>query len=289
MKDMFICYNWFPMVADHVVDLPESFYTKHGISRLHSCDHFDPKSVGEGDVIFVKTDFIVNGYFNKNVLPYLNKKFSLITGISSYQLGRDDAGAVSEILANKNLNKLFCVHPPAIEDDKIVPLPIGFEEKERDGGNQNVINFHYHMKKKFSLKKSKVLLPYHTLSTNPERSNLISLLSQLPFVEIQKEKLSFTDYLSLLNDYKFVICLEGSGPDLHRNYEALLVDSIPINIKNVISNLFDYHDVPGVFLDSWFQLNKEKYEQILNFPYNCDNIDKFLRVEHHTDLIRSLS
>ena len=110
----------------------------------------------------------------------------------------------------------------------------------------------------------------------------------MPFVEVQEEKLSFTDYLSLLDDYKFVICLEGSGPDLHRNYEALLVDSIPINLKNVISKLFDYHDVPGVFLDSWHQLNKEKYEQILNFSYNRDNIDKFLHVEHHARLIRSL-
>ena len=288
MKDMFICYNWFPMVADHIIDLPDSFYKKHGISRLHSCDNFDPKNVCEGDLIFVKTDFIVNGFFNKNILPLLNKKFSLITGISSYQLGRDDADAVKEILVNKNLNKLFCVHPPAIEDTKIVPLPIGFEEKEREGGNQNVINFHYHMKKQFSLKKDKILLPYHTPNTNPERSNLINILSQLPFVEVQKEKLSFTDYLSLLDDYKFVICLEGSGPDLHRNYEALLVDSIPINIKNVISKLFDYHGAPGVFLDSWDQLNKEKYEQILNFSYNRDNIDKFLHVEHHARLIRSL-
>jgi len=276
------------MVADHIIDLPDSFYKKHGISRLHSCDNFDPKNVREGDIIFIKTDFIVNGYFNKNILPLLNKKFSLITGISSYQLGRDDAGAVNEILADKNLDKLFCVHPPAIQDDKIVPLPIGFEEKEREGGNQNVINFHYHMKKEFSLKRDKILLPYHTANTNIERSSLINALSHLPFVEVQKEKLSFTDYLSLIDDYKFVICLEGSGPDLHRNYEALLVDSIPINIKNVISNLFDYHNIPGVFLDSWSQLNKKKYEQILNFSYNRDNIDKFLRVEHHARLIRSL-
>jgi hypothetical protein len=289
MRDLFICYNWFPTIADHIIDFPESFYKNHGISRLHSCDQFNPLDVKENDIIFVKTDFIVNGLFNQKVLPYLNKKFSLITGISSYQLGRDDNGAIHKILSNDNLKKIFCVHPPPIEDDRIVPLPIGFEERERDGGDQNAIRFNHYTKKKFSDKKDKILLPYHTLNTNPLRANLIKTLSGLPFVETQKKKLSFSDYLELVNEYKFIICLEGSGPDLHRNYETLLVGSIPINLHNTIKNLFHYHDIPGIFLDNWQELDEKKYEQILNFNYNCDNIERFLRIGYHADLIRSLS
>ena len=57
----FICYNWMPCVADHVLDLQESFYRSAGVSRLHSSDTFDPSKVQDGDLIFVKTDFIFNG------------------------------------------------------------------------------------------------------------------------------------------------------------------------------------------------------------------------------------
>jgi hypothetical protein len=288
MSDMFICYNWFPIMAQHIIDLPEGFYQRNGVSRVHNCDSFNASEVRENDIIFVKTDFIVNGYFNKTILPHLTKRFNLITGISSYQLGRDDKGAVNEILQCPHLNKLFCVHPPDIDNEKIIPLPIGFEEIERDGGNQKVLNFHYHSRKEFSLKKDKILLPYHTLNTNSERTNLINHLRNLPFVDVQTSKLSFTDYLTLLNDYKFIIGLEGSGPDLHRNYEALLVNSIPINKKNVIEKLFNYHDVPGVFLDNWYDLNTEKYNEILNSSFDCGNIDKFLRIKHHGNLIRGL-
>jgi hypothetical protein len=76
---------------------------------------------------------------------------------------------------------------------------------------------------------------------------------------------------------------------LHRNYETLLVGSIPINLHNTIKNLFHYHDIPGIFLDNWQELDEKKYEQILNFNYNCDNIERFLRIGYHADLIRSLS
>ena len=50
-----------PCVADHVLDLQESFYRSAGVSRLHSSDTFDPSKVQDGDLIFVKTDFIFNG------------------------------------------------------------------------------------------------------------------------------------------------------------------------------------------------------------------------------------
>ena len=76
-------------------------------------------------------------------------------------------------------------------------------------------------------------MPYHTFDTNPQRKMLFESLSQLSFVETQDNKLSWHEYMKLLDEYKFIICLEGSGPDVHRNYESLLVNSIPINIKNL--------------------------------------------------------
>ena len=79
-----ICYNWMPTIADHVLDMPEQMYNSVGTSRQHKIDTFNPYSVKDGDLIFVKTDFIVNGTFEKLYLDKIFKRFSLITGVSSY-------------------------------------------------------------------------------------------------------------------------------------------------------------------------------------------------------------
>jgi len=290
-QDMFICYNWMPLVADHIMDFKEDFYKQHGVSRLHNCDTFDPLKVKHNDLIFVKTDFIVSGYFNDAILDKLYNKFNIITGISSYQLGRDDDGAIHKILEHPGLNKMFCVHPPDIDNEKIIPLPIGFEEKERDGGNHEVLKRCYDSRKPFSEKEDKILLPKHNVSTNSERAKLVNYLKEMPFIETQKEQLPFEDYLNLINEYKFVIGLEGSGPDIHRNYEALLMNSVPINKKNVIKKIFDYYKIPGVFVNSWSDLNDSSYKRLLTHAWesvDTKNLDDFLTVDYHMEKIRSI-
>tara|TARA_R100000664_G_C2752182_1_gene139482 strand:- start:585 stop:1454 length:870 start_codon:yes stop_codon:yes gene_type:complete len=287
MKDMFINYNWMPLAADHVIDLSDDFYHSNGVTRLHSQNTFDPLHVKNNDIIFVKTDFIVNGFFVDKILDKIYNRFNLITGVSSYHLGRDGGDSYLKILNHPALNKWFCTNPPNIENSKIIPLPIGFEEKERAGGNQETIRNAHKNKTPFSEKINKILLPHHTLGTNPERAKLYSFLKDLPFVDTQEEKLPFDQYLELANKYKFVICLEGSGPDVHRNYETLLVGSVPINKKNVIEKVFDYHKCCGIFVDEWKSLNQDKFDEISGSSYDFENVNKFLKVEYHMEHIRN--
>jgi hypothetical protein len=70
---------------------------------------------------------------------------------------------------------------------------------------------------------------------------------------------------------------------VHRNYECLLVNSIPINIENTIKHLFNYHKLPGIFLQDWDRLDiKILCDQV----YNFDNVDKFLKIKYHYGLLR---
>ena len=284
--DSFICYNWMPTISDHCIDNTEDFYRSVGVSRLHDLPHINPKEVEDGDIVFVKTDYLYNGYFQKYVFPRIKNRFVLISGISSYHLGANGDTSYMEILESPNLIKWFCTNPPDVNSDKIVPLPIGFEEKERDGGDQEFLSQQRKDRTRFENKKNKVLLPYHTFETNPQRKALFDSLKELPFVETQKDKLPFKEYMSLLNEYKFAICLEGSGPDVHRNYECLLVDSIPINVKNTIQTLFSYHNLPGIFLDSWQALDNNMFSALENLEYDFDNNNDFLTIDYHTKLIR---
>ena len=278
----FINYNWMPTIADHVLDVGEDFYKGAGVSRLHNKNYINPLEIENGDIVFVKTDYIYHGQFQKVILPKIKNNFTLISGISSFDVTK--GSEISSIINNPFLKKWYCTNAPRNLSQKIIPIPIGFEEKERAGGNQDAIKELYQNKKSFKNKKDKILLPYHTASTNPDRAALLKTLSSLDFVEVQEEKLSFKKYLSLLNEYKFVICLEGSGQDLHRFYETLLVGSIPIAIDNSITALFEYWKVPGIFLENWDSLNKVEFKG----NYCFDNVQAFLEKQTYKNIITNV-
>jgi len=282
----FICYNWMPTISDHIIDLPERFYNEAGTSRLHDIDNFNPYSVKEGDLIFVKTDYIINGVFATHFLDKIYKKFNLITGISSYHLGRDGGDSYKYILNHPNLNKWICTNPPVEKSEKIIPIPIGFQEQDREGGNQSFLEEVHNSTIKFEDKKDKILLPWHNPTTNSRRQEIFDYLKELPFVEVQKEKKSFKEYYELMNQYKFVIGIEGSGPDIHRNYETMLVGSIPINIKNIIQEVFEYHHASAVFLESWKDLDNNMFNKLLETRYNIDNNNKFLDLKTMIERVR---
>ena len=281
MSDLqFINYNWMPTVADHVVDASEDFYKGAGVSRLHDKNSINPLEVKDGDIVFVKTDYIYHGQFQKVILPKIKNKFILISGISAFDVTK--GYSINSIISNPLLKKWYCTNAPRNLSQKIIPIPIGFEEKERAGGDQSTIKRLRQNKKPFENKKNKILLPYHTASTNPERSALINRLSSLDFVEVQKEKLSFDKYLNLLNEYKFVICLEGAGQDLHRFYETLLVGSVPVAIDNSITDLFEYWKVAGIFLENWDSIDKINF----NDKFCLKNSESFLEIQTYKNIIR---
>ena len=284
----YMCYNWMPTIADHILDVSEDVYKNVGTSRLHDVDKFNPHMVKDGDLIFVKTDFIINGYFTNHCLKKISNTFNLITGISDYQLGVGSSSEYKQILEHLNLNSWICTNPPNEYHHKIIPIPIGFQEPDRPAGNQKFLEDIRISQTEFGDKKDAIFLPYHDLSTNPHRQKLVEWLKTLPFVEAQEEKQTLKNYYRSLNQYKFVICLEGNGPDIHRNYETILVGSIPINLRNAVQGVFEYHGAQAVFLDSWQDLNKGLYHKMKKIEYNCDNNSRFLEIKKHIAHIKEV-
>tara|TARA_Y100000310_G_scaffold309927_1_gene354539 strand:+ start:481 stop:1344 length:864 start_codon:yes stop_codon:yes gene_type:complete len=273
----YICYNWFGLIADHCLDYSEDFYRSIDVTKLHD-KTLDVNKVKEGDVIFVKTDYIYKGFFQHEVLPLITVPFSLITGGSSYQVGL--GSSIDGILNHPLLLKWFCTNAPPVNSSKLIPLPIGLQERERPGGNQDLIHSLYRSKTSFDKKSPKVLLPYHG-ATNPVRGDLFSHLRALPFVEAQEKKLPWEEYIRLLDKYKFVISLPGSGPDVHRNYETLLMNSIPLQEKNIMESLFLRHSLPGVFLDRWGDLTPDFFTQLQESDFVFEKSNLFLTISYH--------
>ena len=282
-NDSFICYNWMPTVADHCLDHSEHFYQWAGVSRLHNHDDINPKNIKENDVVFVKTDEIYNGNFQKNILPRIKNKFTLISGISSYNIGSNGDLSYLDIVNNSRVKYWFCTNPPDVDTDKIIPLPIGFEERERDGGNQEVLKKHWDDKMCWGDKSDLYYLPYHTTITNPLRNQHIKHLASLDFVHVEKDKLPFDQYLEHMGRYKFIICLEGSGYDTHRNYESLLVGSVPIMIDSPVRKIYDRYSLPSVFLEKWTDIGEYRNLELLSYQF--DSVDNFLKIGLHTERI----
>ena len=290
MSDLkFINYNWMPTVADHVIDFDNSFYVNAGISRLHQKENLQPEDVKDGDIVFVKTDYVYHGQFI-DVLKLIKNKFTLITAGSSYNVSYGHPSYL-DILNSDKIKYWFCTNPPNIDHPKLIAMPIGFEEKERAGGDQQIIKKHWDNNISWENKISKLYLSYHTKGNNPNRDRNINYLSSLDFVHVEDQKMPFDDYLTKLGKYKYTVCLEGSGFDTHRNYESLLVGSVPIMINSSVKQVYRDWNLPSIFVDEWTDIcsdfNLNKYDELSNKL--SKNVSNFLRISSHKSKILSLS
>jgi len=273
-----INYNFMTRPAIHCIDESDEFYRSCGVSRGNK-NGFDINNLKDGDIIFVKTDYVHSGLFQKQVLPLIKTKFILITGVSSFSVDEGDSSYLS-ILDNTNLIKWFCTNPPSDYNEKILWLPIGFEEKERDGGNIEVLNYFYNNSTPWESKKDKIYIPYHS-NTFSTRNQIINELSKKDFVEVEQNRLGFKDYLSKMDKYKFILSLRGAGWDCHRHYESLLVGSVPIMDGGPILGFFKNNSLP--VLDTG-EINSKIFTKSFNFLYTKD----FLTMEYHFSKINSI-
>jgi len=102
---------------------------------------------------------------------------------------------------------------------------------------------------------------------------------------VEENKLSFSEYLQKMGDYKFNICLEGAGYDTHRNYESLLVGSIPIMINSTVKQIYEFDNLPSLFIQDWKEVTRDFFNSILGREYIFDTVGDFLKVGFHAERI----
>ena len=284
-----INYNYMTRPAKFCLDESEKFYKSFGVSKVNT-NTFNLENMVDGDILFVKTDYIyhevlgnrgmvsMEGKFLLDYLPHINKDFILVTGVSSYSV---DKGFPSylKILYHKHLIKWFCTNPPTINHPKLEWLPIGFQEKERPGGDMQILNKYYKNSTPWLNKENKLYIPFHTLDTSPDRAELINKLSKYNFCIIEKSRLGFEEYLDKLDKYKYVLSLRGTGWDCHRHYESLLVGSVPIMEEGPILQSFRQENLPVLSLSD---VNPYMFNQEFNFL----KVKEFLTMDYHINKLK---
>ena len=285
MENTFLYYDYLPDLCDYVIDSPDEYYLKQGLKPKHRNIIWNPRTIKDGSVIFVRNLLIHN--FFQQVYPLINCKFYLVNSRAGFDIGIQ----YKQFLNDDKIIKWIGTNI-MWSHNKVIKVPIGFEENERcingtgsnngahEGGDQNTLREIYSNKTLFETKKNKILLPWCGV-THQNRNN-INYLSTYDFVEIIP-KIRFKNYMEKLNEYKFVIVPRGTGQDTHRFWETLFVNSVPIVQK---SGLEDFYDkFPCIIVDSFKDITPEL---INNFKYDknkAKNIQKYLLLNNITDFI----
>jgi hypothetical protein len=266
----FICYNFLPVLADYIIDLPIERYSGYGITPLHNYTQLDLNKLKDGEKIFVKTD-LLNQFFIF-IYPKIKNKFILITGVSDYEI--DDKYLI--YLNDERLIKWIGVNISIQNHPKIYKFFIGFSEPDRrkngtaNGiyGDQDILFENYKNRKDFNNKLNRIFIS-HFSNTHPARKNINKVLNNLQIADIG-EKMEFEDYLQKINDYKFILCPRGNGLDTHRFCESLLLGSIPIVEKNGISDLLE--KFPCIIVNNF---NDITIDLIKDYKFDQDKYNLF--------------
>lgn len=178
-------------------------------------------------------------------------------------------------LAPSNLIKWFAQnvnynHP------KLQSLPIGLENSEWFVD----IRKREKLKEIVKIPKKIINLVYmnHNIKNNPaERQPLYDMLSKKSYVTTHygHNGLNFDTYLHNLYNHCFMICPPGNGIGVHQPWEAMYVDTIPIQ-KRYIDNSY-YQDLPICFVNDWNELEDEQFlknEYIRIKNNKCWNFEK---------------
>lgn len=250
----------FTTLAEAQIHKQRAFITGHAFKRIadyvidsNSCN-FNPQTVPEKSIIFVKTDFVP--FFFQQVFPRLKNPVILITHNSDYSApGRfasylDDPKIIMWFGQNKDIH----YHP------KFMGIPIGIANSEWAHGNQTVFNNVLDLLETTPFNRTEKLYINFSPGTNPDRRTVLNLLKDNPFAFRASTK-PIGIYLQEMAHFKYVISPFGNGLDCHRTWEALYMGCIPVVTASTLDSL--YEDLPVIILNTWQDLSfddlQEKY------------------------------
>ena len=233
----------------------------------------------DGDkIIFCKTDFIFEEFKNIEKIPH---NVILITGNSDYPIDEH------RFYSKPNNIKKWYAQNALINDEILIPLPIGLENKLESVRPGHGIGYYDRVSEKESLLSRSIVTPstkrYYSnfnISTNHQyRSKIKNICINSSHIDWEEYNLSLTEFFNKILEYDAVICPIGNGVDTHRLWEVLYSNRIPITIKVGDFKIYElYEKLPIILLDSENDLYDEKLldeklNKIKNKQYDISLLD----------------
>lgn len=98
--------------------------------------------------------------------------------------------------------------------------------------------------------------------TYPSHRTIVqSCLSRYPFTKTSTSSLDHRSYMCELSTCKWVASPRGNGVDVHRMWEALYVDTIPLVDDSISTRTFKKMGLPIILIEDWSNISIEWLEE----------------------------
>jgi len=257
------------ITGERFYDVADFIYSSNNIEHGHEDynklkNTFDVDKLQDVNIVYLHTMY-KDQFFRK--ISKLDNKFIIITHNSDLNI--DDISNLP-----KNVIRWYAQNVNIV-DDRIESIPIGLENEKWFSYLKKKQNIELKLKEEKNFKN--LLYINHNINTNKEERTLpYKLLSGKPWTTAQMgvNGQQFFMYLDNIYNHKFVISPRGNGIDTHRKWEALYLNTIPIE-KRSINNSF-YKDLPICFVNNWSDITEQflniEYERITNTEWNLDKL-----------------
>jgi len=242
-------YNSLPRMADWIVDYDKSYYDAAGVDITYTKPvGIDVDKMACNDTIFVKIDLLDQVMESLRQIPF---SWHLITGNGDLS----PSGHAMNMLANLPQMRSWSGHNLQKFSEKFFQIAIGFQEL--GPGRPNA------PRGPFVIPKSKpipvVVTPFG--QTHGSRNSLQELHG--PGILNLPDRLTYSDYLSVLGASRFSCCPRGNGWDTHRVLESIAMGAVPVVTQSPLDYM--YQQLGCVVVEDWTECrdhNKFSYAQI---------------------------
>ena len=202
-------------------------------------------SLRENDIIYCQSNHVEELFRSlKNINQFKNIK--LITHQS-------DRAITKELFSLKPqcISTWYAVNV-AYKNTHLIPIPLGVNINYTNNYpvESDFKDFKF---KKFEEKDQKIYVNFNVNTKPFHRFNAELSLKSKKNVIFETNDLDKKEYLSTINNYKYILSPFGNGYDTHRVWEAIYSNSIPI-VENHIS-FSSFKDLPIIYVDKISKAN----------------------------------
>lgn len=228
------------------------------------------ESVSQGDIVCTRKRANVRALLSMKLAPFVLVTIESDATMPSHRAWLDDP----TILRWYSWNTAF-QHP------KLVPLPIGLNEKRNGPLMRHAMQWRPVPKMEAVLINFRLDRPWRRQLW--DMSANWSFAVRIPYVYgIRSRYSNASAYYDLMRRFRYVACPQGLGIDTHRVWEALYLNVTPIVIRTQMTSMYSGLDV--MVLDEWDELPS----RIRSRPRRVDNVTpKQLDLSYWTSRILS--
>lgn len=258
----FISGDTFRAIANHIIDETNL--------------KFNPSSVKNGDIIFLKTDYVP--LFFPLLHRQITNKYILIThnsdcsplSLNTIHNPQTEL-RFAEYLDDPKLIFWFAQNVDNYKHEKLIPLPIGIANSQWTHGRKSLFEKALRQIPTWDEKQNRVYVNFSIPNNPKERKTAWNYFSNKSFSFCTEMKPP-AQYLNEMKQFRFAVAPFGNGNDCHRTWEALLLNCIPITKHSALDPLFE--DLPVILVDDWSEITAsflvQKYTEMKKRTYKWE-------------------